>query len=67
MMSSMGRRMATKPLAGKLICSHRESGCRVDVESVNTVVNVQNIRIGDDSGGWSMIEIGLLSRCIIGA
>ncbi len=46
---------------------HKAPSCRVDGESVNKVANVQNIRSGDDNGGWSMIEIAFVSRCIIGA
>lgn len=46
---------------------HKVSGCRVDGEGVNEIVNVQNIPSWDVNGGWSMIEIALVSRCIIGA
>lgn len=46
---------------------HKASRCKVDGESDKGVVNVQNIRSWDGNGGWSTIEIGLVSRCIIGA
>ncbi len=46
---------------------HKASGCRVGGESVKEVVNVVNFRSGACNGGWSMIEITLVSRCIIGA
>ena len=46
---------------------HKASGCRVGGGSVKEVVNVVNVRSGVCNGGWSMIEITLVSRCIIGA
>ena len=46
---------------------HKASGCRVDEEYVEEEVKAQNIRSRDGNGGWSMVKVALVSRCIIGA
>ena len=63
----MGRSIVTKSMPAKVRFIHKASGCRVDGESVNELVNVLNIQSRDGISGWSMIEIALVSRCIIGA
>ena len=47
--------------------NHKSCGCCVGRESVEEVVKVIKVQSGDCNGGWSMIEIAWVSRCIIGA
>lgn len=46
---------------------HNTPGCLVGGESDNEILGALNVRRGDGSGGWSMIEMTMVSRCIIGA
>lgn len=59
--------VANYVVADVCLAFQKAFSCRVGVVRVNEVVIGLKFRSGDCNGGWSMTEIALVSRCIIGA